>query len=119
MYVVVGNIKITTTTTTSVGYGLMRLSPRLLSESILRNPLPEASRIPLLSSGWRERSCNVAARIMRWGGSPARALTSSDATTPESRYAICGTGHAEGSLVRSGFILLFENVCIFQIANGE
>ena len=66
-------------TTTSVGYGLMRLSPRLLSESILRNPLPEASRIPLLSSGWRERSCNVAARIMRWGGSPARALTSSDA----------------------------------------
>ena len=79
MYVVVGRKKITTTTTTtSVGYGLMRLSPRLLSESILRNPLPEASRIPLLSSGWRERSCNVAARIMRWGGSPARALTSSD-----------------------------------------
>ena len=25
--------------------------------------------------------------------------------TPESRYALCGTGHAEGSLVRSGFIL--------------
>ena len=45
LYVVVGNNKFTTTTTTtSVGYGLMRLSPRLLSGSILRNPLPEASR---------------------------------------------------------------------------
>ena len=44
--VVVGNNKFTTTTTTttSVGYGLMRLSSRLLSGSILRNPLPEASR---------------------------------------------------------------------------
>ena len=72
MYVVVGNKKITTTTTTtSVGYGLMRLSPRLLSESILRNPLPEASRNHYCPAGgernhamWLRGSCDGEARLL-------------------------------------------------------
>ena len=55
----------------------------IITTSAFRVDLEKSSagsfKEPLLSSGWREKSCNVAARIMRWGGSPARALTSSDA----------------------------------------
>ena len=62
LHVVVGNKNCTTTI--SVGYGLMRLSPRLLSVSILRDPLPEGTTT--VQRVERE-IMQHGARIMRWG----------------------------------------------------
>ena len=80
MYVVVGNKK----NYYYYYYHIIRIwVNEIITTSAFRVDLEKSSagsfKEPLLSSGWRERSCNVAARIMRWGGSPARALTSSDA----------------------------------------
>ena len=49
---------------TSVGYGLMRLSPRLLSVSILRTPLSEGTTT--VQRVERE-IMHMVARFMRWG----------------------------------------------------
>ena len=94
----------------------MRLSPRLLSVSILRNPLLEGTttvqrvKIEIMQHG---------ARIMRWGrlGHQLRQMQSGMMAMHDNVQFMlvklhmkadmpsCGTGHAEGSLVRSGFIL--------------
>ena len=84
-----------------------------------------------------ERSCNMVARIMRWGrlGHQLRQMLSGMKTSmmamhdnvqfmlvklrlkADIYYAICGTGHAEGSLVRSGFILKMYGINIYVIVS--
>ena len=96
----------------------MRLSPRLLSVSILRNPLPEGTTTV---QRVKREIMQHGARIMRWGrlGHQLRQMQSGMKTSMMAMHVqfmlvtlhlkadmpSCGTGHAEGSLVRSGFIL--------------
>ena len=99
----------------------MRLSPRLLSVSILRNPLPEGTTTV---QRVKKEIMQHGARIMRWGrlGHQLRQMQSGMKTSMMAMHdnvqfmmlvklrlkadmPSCGTGHAEGSLVRSGFIL--------------
>ena len=94
----------------------MRLSPRLLSVSILRNPLPEGTTTV---QRVKREIMQHGARIMRWGrlGHQLRQMQSGMMAMHDNVQFMlvklhmkadmqsCGTGHAEGSLVRSGFIL--------------
>ena len=92
----------------------MRLSPRLLSVSILRNPLPEGTATV---QRVKREIMQHGARIMRWGrlGHQLRQMQSGMKTSMMAMHdnvqfmlvklrlkadmPSCGTGHAEGSLV--------------------
>ena len=107
-------IQIVSTTTTSVGYGLMSL----LSVLILRHPLPEGTTTV---QRVKREIMQHGARIMRWGRLGHRQMQSGMKTNMMAMHdnvqfmlvklclkadmSSCGTGQAEGSLVRSGFIL--------------